>query len=150
MAKVMFSSLSVGLCVCMSVCLLATSRKTAKRISMTLSGYVGFDTRNKWEHFQDVSLNPLNTGIFSTFFKESMPLSNTAEKCLNVFPWNCQKRTNMTQGAIGNIFGMLRLTTWILGRFIYFLDPPLFVILCKKGWMDFHDLFMERQARHKK
>ena len=57
---------------------------------------------------------------------------------------------DMTQGAIWNIFGMLHLTLWILGRFIYFLDPCLFVIW-KNGWTDFHDFFfMKRQAWHKK
>ena len=56
----------------------------------------------------------------------------------------------MTQGAIWNIFRMLRLTPWILGRFIYFLDPCLFVILWKNGWTDFHEIFMKHQAWHKK
>ena len=56
----------------------------------------------------------------------------------------------MTQGAIWNIFGMLRLTPWILGRFIYVMDPCLFVILWKNGWTDFHEFFKKRQARHKK
>ena len=44
------------------------------------------------------------------------------------FSWNFQRGMDMTQGAIWNIFGMLRLTPWILGQFIYFLDPCLFVI----------------------
>ena len=47
-------------------------------------------------------------------------------------------------------FGMLRLTPWILGWFIYFLDPCLFVILWKNGWTDFHEIFMKRQKWHKK
>ena len=47
--------------------------------------------------------------------------------------WNFQKGTDMTQGAIKNISCMLRLTSWMLGRFIYFLDPCLFVALWKTG-----------------
>ena len=93
---------------------------------------VGLDKRNNQEHFQDVPFNPLNTGFFPTFSEQSMPLGSIAEKRLNRFSWNFQKRMDMTQEAIWNIFGMLRLTPWILGRFIYFLDPCLFVILWKK------------------
>ena len=68
MEKVMFSSLSVAclsvcLSVCLPACLLATLRKTAERIFMKFSGKVGLDTRNNWQHFQDVPFNPLNTGF---------------------------------------------------------------------------------------
>ena len=70
----------VCLSVCLSVCLLATLRKTVKRIFMKFLGYVGLDTRNNWDHFQDVPYNPLNTGNFSTFSEESIPISSIAEK----------------------------------------------------------------------
>ena len=79
-----------------------------------------------------------------------MPLSSIAEKRLNGFSYNFQKRTDMTQRAICKIFGMLWLTPWILGRFIYFLDPCLFVLLWKNRWTDFHEIFRKRKAWHKK
>ena len=56
----------------------------------------------------------------------------------------------MTEAAIWNTFGMLRLTPWILDQFIYFLDPWLFVILWKNGWTDVHDFYKKRHVRHKK
>ena len=88
--------------------------------------------------------------FFPTFSEESMTHSSIAEKRLNGFSWNFQQITDSKQRAIWNTFGMLRLTPWILGWFIYFLDPCLFVILWKNGWMDFHEIFMKRQAQHKK
>ena len=99
LSKVMFSSLSIALSVCLSVCLLATLRE---------NGWTDFPecfrvdgTRNNWKHFQDVRLNPLNTGIFfPTFSEESMTHSSIAEKRLSGFSWNFQKRTDLTQGAI--------------------------------------------------
>ena len=112
---------------------------------------MGLDTRNNWEHFQDIPLNLLNTGHFSHFFGGNHDSQqHCRKKRLNGFSWNFQKKAYLTQGAIRNIFGMLRLTPWILGRFIYFLDPCLFVILWENGWTDFHDFFMKCQARHKK
>ena len=111
---------------------------------------MGLDTRNNWEHFQDIPINRLNTGLFPTFSEKSMAPSSITEKRLNGFSWNFPKRTDLPQGAIWNIFMMLRLTPWILGRFFYVLDPCLFVILWKNGWTDFHENFMKCQARHKK
>ena len=137
--------------VCSSVCLLATLRKTAERIFMKFFREGGTWYKEQLATFQGWTFSLLNTEFFPSFFSEqSMPLSSIAEKRLNDFSWNFQKRTDMTQGAIWNIFGMLRLTPWILGRFIYFLDPCLFVILWKNGWTDFHEIFMKRQAWHKK
>ena len=158
MAKVMFSSLSVALSVCLSVCLsiclsvclLATLRKTGwtdfHDICIQYPWY-----KEQLGTFSGCSIQPLEHRIFHlTFSEQSMPFSSIAEKRLNGFSLNFQKKTDMTQGAIWNIFGMLQLTPWILGWFIYFLDPCLFVILWKNGWTDFHEIFMKRQAWHKK
>ena len=96
--------------------------------------------------FSGYSIQPLQHRIiFSTFSEESMPHSSIVEKQLNGFSWNCQKRMDLTQGAIWNIFGMLQLTPWILGRFIYFLDPCFFVIFWKYVWMDFRETFVKCQ-----
>ena len=100
--------------------------------------------------FKMLHLTPWTQDFFPHFSEQSMPLSSNAEKRLNGFSWNFQKRTGMTQGAIWKIFGMLRLTPWMLGRFISFLDPCLFVILWKNGGTDFHEICMKRQAWHKK
>ena len=100
--------------------------------------------------FRMFHLTPWTQEFFPTFSEESMTLSSITEKRLNGFSWNFQKRTDLTQGAIWNTFGMLRLTPWILGRFIYFLDPCLFVILWENGWMDFHEIFIKRHAQQKK
>ena len=97
--------------------------------------------------FRMFYLTPWTQKFFPTF---SESLSSIAEKRSNGFSWHFPKRTDMTQAATVSICGMLRLTPWILGRFIYFLDPCLFVILWKNGWMDFHEIFMKRQERHKK
>ena len=113
---------------------------------MKFTGLVGLDTRNNWEHFQDILFNPLNTGLFLPLFRGNPCI---AQKRLNGFSWNFQK-TDLTLGATWNIFGMLQLTPWILGRFIYFLDPWFFVILWKNRWTDFHEICMKCQARHKK
>ena len=117
-------------------------------------------TDNSWTDFHEIfrvgetwykeQFNPLNPGFFPTFSEQPIPLSSIAEKQSNGFSWNFQKGTDMPQGAGWNIFGMLRLTPWILGRFIYFLDQCYIVILCRNGWTDFHDFFMKRQAWHKK
>ena len=66
MAKVMFSSLSIALSVCLSVCLIAILPKNCWTDFHEIFR-VGLDTRNNWEHFQDVPFNPLNTGCFSHF-----------------------------------------------------------------------------------
>ena len=139
MAKVMFSSLSVALSVCLSACLLATLRKNGWTDFHEICRVCGTWYKEQWEHFQDVPVHPLNTDFFPTFSEQSMPLSSIAEKRLNGFSWNFQKKTDMTQWVIWYIFGMLRLTPWILGRFIYILDPCLFVILWKNGWTDSHE-----------
>ena len=53
---------------------------------MIFLGWVGLDTRNNWEHLQDVPFNPLKTGKkFPTFSEEAMTLSSIAEKQLNGF-----------------------------------------------------------------
>ena len=134
--------------VCLFVCLLATLLKN-ERIFMKFSGLMGLDTRKNWEHFQDIPINPLNIWLFMPLLRRNPRLlAALRKKRLSGFLWNFQKRTDLTQGAIGNIFGMLLLTPWILERFIYFLDPCLFVILWKNGWTDFHDFCMKCQARH--
>ena len=149
MAKVMFSSLSVA---CLFVCL-SVSNITEKR----LKGF-SWNFQGRWDLIQGTignifrmfHLTPWTQDFFLTFSEQSMPLSSIAEKRFNRFSWNFQKRTDMTQGAIWTIFGMLQLTPWILGRFIYFLDPCLFVILLKNRLTDFHEIIMKRQAWHKK
>ena len=76
-------------------------------------------------------------------------VNNITEKRLNVISWNFQQRTHM-KSTIWNIFGMLWSSPWILGRFFFFLDPCLLVILWKNGCTDFHDFLMKCQARHNK
>ena len=62
--------------VCMSVCLLATLRKTQERIFMKFSGYVAHKTRNSLEYF-GVTFEPLDTGsFFFGFYGESISVSN--------------------------------------------------------------------------
>ena len=39
-----------------------------------------------------------------------------------------------------NIFGMLQLNPWILGRLSYFPDPCFVVILRKNEWTDFNEM----------
>ena len=135
--KVMFSSLSVArvcLFICLSVCL-PVSNITEKR----LNG-LSWNFQGGWDLIQGTIGNicrilhstPWTQDLFSTFSEESITLSSIEEKRLNGFSWNFHKRADLTQGAIWDIFGVLRLTAWILGRFIYFLDP----------------CFMECQARH--
>ena len=149
LAKVMFSSCPL---LCLFVCL-SVSNITGKR----LNGF-SWIFQDRWDLIQGTignifrmfHLTPWTQEFFPTFSEESMTLSSIAEKRLNGFSWNFQERTDLTQGASWNTFGMLRLTPWILGRFIYFMDPCLFVISWKKGWMDFQEIFMKRQARHKK
>ena len=97
MAKVMFSSLSVGLSVCLSVCYQTENGWTDFH---EIFREVGFDTRNNWEHFQDVPFNLLNTGTLFPLFRRNPCLLAALQK-------------------------MLWLTLWILGRFTYCLDPCL-------------------------
>ena len=149
MAKVMLSSLSFA---CLFVCL-SVSNITEKR----LNGF-SWNFQSRWDLIQGTignifrmfHLTPWTKDFFPTFTEQPMPLSSIAQKRFNRFSWNFQKRRDMTQGAIWNIFGMLLLTLCILGRFIYFLDPCLFVILWKNGWADFHEIFMKHQAWCKK
>ena len=54
------------------------------------------------------------------------------------------------QETISNISKMLRLTPWILYRFVYFPDPCLLVILWRNRQTDFHETFMKCQAQQKK
>ena len=93
---------------------------------------------------------PWTQDFFPIFSEECMPFSSIAEKRLNGFSWNFQKRADLTQGAICNTLGMLRLIPRVLGWFFYFKDPCLFVILWKNGWTEFHEIFTKCQARHKK
>ena len=129
---------------CLSVCL-SVSNITEKR----LNGF-SWNFQGRWKLIQGTignifrvfHLTPWTQDFFPTFSEQSMPLSSIAEKRLNGFWWNFQNSTDMTQGAMWNIFRMLCLTSWILGWFIYFLDPCLFVILWKNGWTDFHGFFL--------
>ena len=68
---------------------------------------------------------------FHDFFRVGGTIQGTIVNIFRMFHF--QKRTDLTQGAIWNTFGMLRLTHWILGGLIYFLDPCLFVIYGKTG-----------------
>ena len=135
-------------CLGLSVCL-PVSNIMGKRLCRFSWHFQG-----KWDLIQGTignifrifHLTPWTQDFFPTFSEESMALSSITEKRLNGFSWNFQKRTDLTQGALWNIFGMLRLTPWILGRFIYFLDQCLFVILWKNGWRDFHEFLLN--VRH--
>ena len=66
-----------------------------------------------------------------------MPVSNITGRRINGFAWNFRKRSHMRQGTICNIFGVLRLTSWIQDRFFSFLDPCFLVISLKIEWTDF-------------
>ena len=139
--------------VCLSVCL-SVSNNTGKRLnafSWIFQGRWDLIQRTIGNIFRMFHFIPWTQEFLPTFPEESMSPSSIAEKRWKWFSWNFQKRTDLTQGSILNTFGMLRLTPWILGRFIYFLDPWFFfVILWKNGSMDFHEISMKRQARHKK
>ena len=144
----MFSSLSVAR-VCLFVCLLATLRQNGWTDFHEIFRIGGYWYKEQLWTFSG-HLTPWTQDFFPTFSEESMTLSSIAEKRSNGFSWNFQKRTDLTQGAIWSILGILRLTAWVLGRYIYFMDPCLFVTLWKNGWTDFHDFFTKCQARHKK
>ena len=140
-----------GLSVCLSVCLLATLQKNSWMDFHEIYRVGGTGYKEQLGTFSRYCIWLLDhRSFFFTLTEESMTLSSIAEKRLNGFSWNLNKRTDLTQGAIWNIFGMLWLTHWILGRFIYCLVLCLFVISWKNGWMDFHEFFMKCQARHKK
>ena len=139
MAKVMFSSLSVAFSVCLSVCL-SVSNITGKRLN-------GCSWIFQGNIFRMFHLILWTQAFFALFRRNPRLLTALGKKRLNGFSWNFQNKTDLTQGTIWNTFGILRLTPWILRRFIYFLDLCLFVILWKNGWMDFHEIFMKRQTR---
>ena len=81
--------------------------------------------------------------VFSMFSWKSVPVSSITGKQVNGFSWNLQQRWGLKQGTICNIFGMLRSTPWIRGRFFYFLDPWLLVISWKTGERIFMIFFYE-------
>ena len=94
-AKVMFSSLLVGL----SVCLLATLRETHERIFMKFSGKVEQDPRDNLKNFGVLCLTPSieerryievyssMIQLFYIFFfpRKSVPVSNITGKRMNGF-----------------------------------------------------------------
>ena len=113
MAKVMFSSLSVA---CLFVCL-SVSNITEKRLNGFSWNFQGRWDLIQWtigNIFRMFHITPWTQDFSLTFSEQSMPLSSIAEKQLNRFAWNFQKRTDMTQGAIWNIFGVFDLSfSWI-------------------------------------
>ena len=128
--------------VCLSVCL-SVSNITKKR----LNGF-SWNLQGRWDLIQGTIRNIFRM-FHSTPWTQDFPplfrsnpclLAALQKKRLNGFSWNFLEKTDMTQGAIRNTFGMLRLTPWILGRFIYFLDPCLFVMSWKNEWTDFHEI----------
>ena len=68
-------------------------------------------------------------------------------KRMNGLSWNFQQRSDIRQAMICNIFGIVRLTPWIQGRFFYFLDQCLLVMLWKNGWTDFNEIVMKCRGR---
>ena len=138
MVMVMFSSLSVA---CLFVCLSVSNitEKRLNRCSRNFQGRCDLIQGTIGNIFRIFHKTPWTQEFFSPHFRRNPCfLAALQRQGLNEFPWNFQKRTGLTQGAILNIFGILWLTPWILGRFIYFPDLYLFVILWKKGRTDFH------------
>ena len=130
----------VCLFVSLSVCLLATSRKTAWTDFHDIFRVGGTWYKEQVGTFSGCSIWPLEHMIFFPLSRRNACLLAASQKNGSTdFQNFSSKRTDMTHGTIWSIFAMLRLTPWILGRFIYFLDPCLFVISWKNGWADFHD-----------
>ena len=101
--------------------------------------------------FSGCSVKPLeHSKSFPTFSENSVSANNITGQLMNRFSWNFQISVHMRQGIIRNIFGMLQLTPWIQGRFFYFLEMWLLVILWKNGRTDFHEIFMKYWPQHKK
>ena len=151
MAKVMFSSLSIALSVCLSVCLLVTFRKNGWTDFHEIFRVGGIWYTEQLGTFSGCSNKPLEHMIFSPLFRSNPCLIAALQKNgWRDFHEIFRKRSDMTHWAIWTIFGMLLLTPWILGGFIYFMVPCLFEMLWKNGWTDFHEIFMKRQAWHKK
>ena len=139
MAKVMFSSLSVALSVCLSVCL-------------SVRFWFSWNFQGRWELipgtigniFKMFHSTPWTQDLFFPLFRSNLcPLAPLQKNGWMDFHEIFRKRTDMTQEPIWNIFGTLWLTLWIMSRFVYFLDPCLFVILWKNRWTDFHEIFYE-------
>ena len=91
------------------VCLLA-----ALRIFMKYSGYVGED---KWNNLQCLGLVYLNPCI--QFF--SVTVSNIMDIRVDGFSWFFGERSDMREGTIWNVPGVLQLIPWFGNRFFYFL-----------------------------
>ena len=127
----------------LSVCLLATLWKNGWTDFHEILSVGGSCHKEQLgTFFMIFNFTPWTKEFFLLFRRNPCLLAALQKKRLNGFSWNLQKRTDPTQGAIWNIFG--KLTPWILGRFIYFLDP------WKNGWTDLHEILMKRRARPKK
>ena len=113
-AKVMFSSLSVALSVCLSVCWQHCGKRL-NEFSWNFQARWDLTQRTIGNIFRMFHITPWAQDLFSHFSDQSTPLRSIAEKRFNGFSWNFQKRTDMTEEAIWNIFGMLRLTyeSWV-------------------------------------
>ena len=129
----------VCLFVSLSVCLLATLRKTAWTDFHDIQGRQDLIQGTSGNIFRMFDLTPWTHDFFPPSRRNACLLAASQKNGSTDFQKKFSKRTDMTHGTIWSIFAMLRLTPWILGRFIYFLDPCLFVISWKNGWADFRD-----------
>ena len=77
-------------------------------------------------------IKPQLCRLCRTFVSPAIICSITG-KHLNGFSWNFQRRLDIIQWSICNIFGVLRLTPWIPDRFFYFLESCLLRTSWKNG-----------------
>ena len=67
---------------------------------MKFLGHVGYETKNKLEHFGGVALNPFDPALIF-IFSGSVPDSNIMGKQVNGFSWNFQDMSSMVQQKAG-------------------------------------------------
>ena len=137
--------------ICLFACLWTTLRK--KRVngfSWNLQDRSGMIHGTIWKIWGVSRLTPWVLGYLYCVLRKSVSVTNITGKRMNGFSWNFQQRSDMRQGMIYNIFGMLRLTSWIHGRF-FLLRGSVFVSnVMENEWTDFHEFFMKCQGRPKK
>ena len=110
---------------------------------------MGLDTRNNWEHFQDVPFNPLNTGFFYHFFGAIHASKQRCRKTVVPIFMKFSEKDGHDTGSNLEYFWDVTVIPLNPGS-IYLFPGSVFVISWKNGWTDFHEIFMKRQAWHNK
>ena len=129
-AKVMFSSLLVGLSV---------SNIMGKHMKGFLWNFQARSSKIQgtiWKKLGVLCLTPsieerryievyssMIQFFISFFSRKYVLVSNITGKRMNGFSWNFQERLHIRQRKIWNIFGSWWLTPWIQDQFFYFVNP---------------------------